>query len=231
MGKGDGHHGISGEPIAGTPKSDDKTEKLVETTRENWCYLWLWTTISWGLSLYWVEFGRIGSRFCMEIVVSRQMSKVCKPAKLDHLSHWLFGLPAPGFWTQHGSKVLQEVVKFAGQNMESISDLLISYHLWNMLFQPCPVCPESIQSPEDCAFVIRFNKFNTTKSHIQGSGRARHENADAWHSSVAVLVEFSCWVRRVPCWLNFNRNMLKHLVRTFGAEQTYSHSMSLVIVI
>eukprot|EP00913_Durusdinium_trenchii_P020944 g19680.t1 len=38
-----------------------------------------------------------------------------------------------------------------------------------------------VEAPEDCAFVIRFNKFHTTKSHIQGSGRARKENAEIYY--------------------------------------------------
>eukprot|EP00747_Dinoflagellata_sp_TGD_P221049 gnl/TRDRNA2_/TRDRNA2_92948_c0_seq1.p1 gnl/TRDRNA2_/TRDRNA2_92948_c0~~gnl/TRDRNA2_/TRDRNA2_92948_c0_seq1.p1 ORF type:complete len:426 (-),score=59.54 gnl/TRDRNA2_/TRDRNA2_92948_c0_seq1:83-1276(-) len=35
----------------------------------------------------------------------------------------------------------------------------------------------------DCAFVIRFNKFDTTKSHIQGSGRARRHDAEVYYFS------------------------------------------------
>lgn len=46
------------------------------------------------------------------------------------------------------------------------------------------VCTNALEEGvdvSDCAFVIRFNKFNTTKSHIQGSGRARHENAEIYY--------------------------------------------------
>ena len=35
---------------------------------------------------------------------------------------------------------------------------------------------EGIDVP-DCAFVVRFDEFATTKSHIQGAGRARHPAA------------------------------------------------------
>ncbi|CAL1138448.1 unnamed protein product [Cladocopium goreaui] len=46
------------------------------------------------------------------------------------------------------------------------------------------VCTNALEEGvdvSDCAFVIRFNKFNTTKSHIQGSGRARDENAEIYY--------------------------------------------------
>ena len=33
----------------------------------------------------------------------------------------------------------------------------------------------------DCQFVIRYSKFNTSKSHIQGAGRARHEDAEVFY--------------------------------------------------
>eukprot|EP00448_Togula_jolla_P008459 CAMPEP_0170612418 /NCGR_PEP_ID=MMETSP0224-20130122/23714_1 /TAXON_ID=285029 /ORGANISM="Togula jolla, Strain CCCM 725" /LENGTH=815 /DNA_ID=CAMNT_0010937923 /DNA_START=35 /DNA_END=2482 /DNA_ORIENTATION=+ len=33
----------------------------------------------------------------------------------------------------------------------------------------------------DCAFVIRFSRFDTTKSHIQGSGRARRSDAEVYY--------------------------------------------------
>jgi len=33
----------------------------------------------------------------------------------------------------------------------------------------------------DCAFVIRFNRFSTTKSHIQGAGRARRSDAKIFY--------------------------------------------------
>lgn len=42
------------------------------------------------------------------------------------------------------------------------------------------VLEEGIDVPE-CSVVIRFDKFNTTKSHIQGSGRARHKNAKVFY--------------------------------------------------
>ncbi|CAK9105364.1 unnamed protein product [Durusdinium trenchii] len=46
------------------------------------------------------------------------------------------------------------------------------------------VCTNALEEGvdvSDCAFVIRFNKFHTTKSHIQGSGRARKENAEIYY--------------------------------------------------
>eukprot|EP00927_Polykrikos_kofoidii_P036431 TRINITY_DN3075_c1_g1_i1.p1 TRINITY_DN3075_c1_g1~~TRINITY_DN3075_c1_g1_i1.p1 ORF type:complete len:764 (+),score=129.21 TRINITY_DN3075_c1_g1_i1:301-2592(+) len=39
-----------------------------------------------------------------------------------------------------------------------------------------PALEEGLDVPE-CNLVVRFNKFNTAQSHIQGSGRARHANA------------------------------------------------------
>eukprot|EP00959_Pyramimonas_sp_CCMP1952_P193147 4038965-Pyramimonas_sp.AAC.2 len=33
----------------------------------------------------------------------------------------------------------------------------------------------------NCEFVIRFNWFGTTKSHIQGAGRARFEGASVYY--------------------------------------------------
>ena len=33
----------------------------------------------------------------------------------------------------------------------------------------------------DCAFVIRFSQFNTTKAHIQGAGRARAARARVFY--------------------------------------------------
>jgi len=46
------------------------------------------------------------------------------------------------------------------------------------------VCTNALEEGvdvSDCAFVIRFNKFNTTKSHIQGSGRARRADAEIYY--------------------------------------------------
>jgi len=39
---------------------------------------------------------------------------------------------------------------------------------------------EGINVPH-CSFVVRFDKFDTTKSYIQGSGRVRHPNASIYH--------------------------------------------------
>ena len=33
----------------------------------------------------------------------------------------------------------------------------------------------------DCAFVVRFTQIKTTKSHIQGAGRARRDNAKVFY--------------------------------------------------
>jgi ERCC4-related helicase len=33
----------------------------------------------------------------------------------------------------------------------------------------------------DCEFVVRYNRFSTTKSHIQGAGRARFEGAKVFY--------------------------------------------------
>jgi len=41
----------------------------------------------------------------------------------------------------------------------------------------------------DCEFVIRFNKFDTTKSHIQGSGRARALDAELYYFENDVVHE------------------------------------------
>jgi hypothetical protein len=41
----------------------------------------------------------------------------------------------------------------------------------------------------DCEFVIRFNKFDTTKSHIQGSGRARALDAELYYFENDVVYE------------------------------------------
>lgn len=41
----------------------------------------------------------------------------------------------------------------------------------------------------DCAFVVRFNVFNTTKSHIQGSGRARRHDAEVYYFDNDIAVE------------------------------------------
>jgi hypothetical protein len=41
----------------------------------------------------------------------------------------------------------------------------------------------------DCEFVIRFNKFDTTKSHIQGSGRARVLDAELYYFENDVVYE------------------------------------------
>ena len=46
------------------------------------------------------------------------------------------------------------------------------------------VCTEAFlegMDVPDCAFVVRFSEFHTTKSHIQGSGRARQEAADIYY--------------------------------------------------
>jgi hypothetical protein len=46
--------------------------------------------------------------------------------------------------------------------------------------------PEGIHLPSQTtgmprgSFVVRFNQFNTTRSHVQGVGRARAEEGAAW---------------------------------------------------
>jgi hypothetical protein len=47
---------------------------------------------------------------------------------------------------------------------------------------------EGIDVP-DCAFVIRFDGFSTTKAHIQGSGRARNKNARVYYFKNDPLLE------------------------------------------
>merc|ERR1712072_653732 len=42
-------------------------------------------------------------------------------------------------------------------------------------------CLEEGLNVPDCAFVVRFDKFDTSKSYIQGSGRARLENAEVYY--------------------------------------------------
>ncbi|CAE8729462.1 unnamed protein product, partial [Polarella glacialis] len=39
---------------------------------------------------------------------------------------------------------------------------------------------EGVDVP-DCEWIVRFNDFHTTKSHVQGSGRARSENAEVYY--------------------------------------------------
>ncbi|CAJ1441340.1 unnamed protein product [Effrenium voratum] len=46
------------------------------------------------------------------------------------------------------------------------------------------VCTSALEEGvdvSDCAFVVRFNQFTTTKSHIQGSGRARKAGAEVYY--------------------------------------------------
>ncbi|CAB9506341.1 Dicer-like protein [Seminavis robusta] len=43
-----------------------------------------------------------------------------------------------------------------------------------------PALEEGIDVPE-CAFVVRYTAVQTTKAHIQGAGRARHENAQIFY--------------------------------------------------
>ena len=42
----------------------------------------------------------------------------------------------------------------------------------------CTLCAEEGVDVAACAFVLRFSKFDTTKSHKQGAGRARQPNAE-----------------------------------------------------
>lgn len=46
------------------------------------------------------------------------------------------------------------------------------------------VCTNAIEQGtdvQDCEFVVRYSKFDTTKSHVQGSGRARKNNAEIFY--------------------------------------------------
>lgn len=46
------------------------------------------------------------------------------------------------------------------------------------------VCTNALEEGvdvSDCAFVVRFSRFDTTKSHIQGSGRARSADAEIYY--------------------------------------------------
>lgn len=47
---------------------------------------------------------------------------------------------------------------------------------------------EGIDVPE-CSFVVRYSKFTTTKSHIQGSGRARSSCGNIYYFANAVAIE------------------------------------------
>ena len=46
------------------------------------------------------------------------------------------------------------------------------------------VCTQALEQGTDvpsCAFVVRYSKFDTTKSHVQGSGRARRKDAQVFY--------------------------------------------------
>lgn len=49
---------------------------------------------------------------------------------------------------------------------------------------------EGIDVPE-CGFVVRFTSFKSTRAHIQGSGRARHKNAEIFYFDNSPTLELS----------------------------------------
>ena len=61
------------------------------------------------------------------------------------------------------------------------NDALTDFRVGRTRLLVCTMCAEEGLDVADCSFVVRFNQFHTTRSHVQGVGRARAQEARVYY--------------------------------------------------